>query len=340
VAAIRVEAPVDGGTPAAGEAKVTITASTGRRSDVRRMFDAWPSGVSIATNPAQGIITCLVPGVPASPIARGIEPLVLKVPTGPASAAAVEREARLLVELRRKRLGPVENTIPRHVGMRDFDGLPVAVSSTVPGRPMSVANRHWVHAAQPWRVRRDLQYAAEWLSMLHEASATNRARITWVSDVTDALHDRWLGHPLLEAGLAMLAPIAARLDRCRVDLTVVHGDFWHGNVLVDVHRGAVSGVVNWMSGQVEGCPLPDLATFAIRYSRHVAPGASRWYPRMVRAYLCDGLRRVGLPTDRWGDVARAGVAQIAAHEGDERMAEEHLALLSRDDSHAPLLRLT
>jgi len=305
------------------------------RPDIRKLLGAVPPGISIASDGVHGIVTCRVPAVPASGGGKGTEPLVARFPSGHATAAAVEREARLLVDLRRRGLGPVATTIPRHVGMRDFEGLPVALASTLPGRPMSPPERHRLRAAQPWLVRRDYQYAGDWLARLHEASATGSAPITWVDEVTEVLRSRRHDHPLLGRALHILEPAAAWLDGCRVDVTVVHGDFWHGNVLVDSERAAVSGVVNWMSGELEGCPLRDLARFSLRYSRHAGAGPMRtalwgtgWYARIVQAYLRAGLIRLGLPADRWRDVVLVGAAEIAGHDPDERSALDHLALLA------------
>jgi aminoglycoside phosphotransferase (APT) family kinase protein len=305
------------------------------RPDIRKLLGTVPAGVSIAADRAQGIVTCLVPGVPASSLTRATEPLVARFPSGHATAAAVEREARLLVELRRRGLGPLARTIPRHVGMRDFEGLPVALASTLPGRPMSPADRHRLRAAQPWLVRRDFEYAGAWLSRLHEASATGPAPIAWGGEVTGAVRRRWHDHPALVNALGSLEPAASRLDGRPADRTVVHGDFWHGNVLVDVGHGGVSGVVNWMSGELEGCPLRDLARFALRYSRHAGAGSMRsalwgsgWYARIVQAYLRAGLLRLGLAPDLWRDVALLGAGEIAADDPDEGTALEHLVLLA------------
>lgn len=329
-------------TPPAG---VTLS-----RADVRAVFDGRPAGLLITAAPTAGILTCSLPGHAGSN-----EPLLVKVATGQAAAKAVEHEARLLVELRRRRLGPVERTIPRHVGMRSFDGFPVALSSTVPGSAMAGDDRRWLHTAQPWRVRRDFHCAADWLTSLQEASATASAPSMWVQEVTEAVRARWKGHPLLAQVLSNLQSATERLDGGRVPVTAVHGDFWHGNVLVDVDRATVSGVVNWAAGEAEGSPLRDLARFALRYSQHLGQlphpaarvtgsggfryagsacgarlvlSAKGWYARTVREYLQDGLERLGVPVDRWVDVALAGIAEIAAQDADERVAEDHLAMLS------------
>ena len=299
------------------------------RADVRALFDSRPGGVLIAAEPFHGILTCTLPGAVGGNGER-FEPLLVKVPTSHDAAHAVHHEARLLVELRRMRLGPIERTIPRHVGMRSFDGLAVALSSTVPGRPMACEYRRWLHTAQPWLVRRDFQYAGAWLAALQDASSTGPSPSTWVGDVTGAVRDRWHGNPLLAAALSRLEPAVERLDGRPVDRTVVHGDFSHRNVLVDADRATVTGVVNWTAGELEGSPLRDLARFALRYplGTGLVLLGKGWYPHTVRSFLRAGLDRLGVPADLWFDLVTAGIAEIAAQDLDQHAAEDHLATLA------------
>src|SRR5258708_38755827 len=49
--------------------------------------------------------------------------LAVKVATTPAAAGVLEREARLLAELRRRPLPRVDRTLPRHAGVFDADGM-------------------------------------------------------------------------------------------------------------------------------------------------------------------------------------------------------------------------
>src|SRR4029079_12702792 len=65
-------------------------------------------------------------------------------------------------------------------------------------------------------------------------------------------------------------PLAA----ARMPTTVVHGDYWCGNLLV--HRGRVSGVVDWEAGEPAGEPLRDVVRSVLAYAlyldRHTRPG--------------------------------------------------------------------
>lgn len=312
-----------------------------------------PGAVVTAVDRHRGTLTYALPGDATADPAT--EPLILRMPITSAAVATVEREARLLVELRRRRLGAIEQTIPRHAGTARSNGLLVALASTVPGRPMCADRQRWLPVAQPWLVGRHLGHAGAWLSSLHGVSATMPSRVEWPDRVVARLRERWSAHPLLLPALARVEPAGRRLARLEVCRTVVHGDFWHDNILVDADGGGVSGVLNWYDGEVAGCPLRDLVRFALRYSHDLGgpmrthraflglaglgpvggiPGVrlalcgQGWYPRTVQAFLRQGLERLGLPVERWYDVALVGVAEIAAQEPGTALAEEHLTLLA------------
>ena len=54
----------------------------------------------------------------------------------------------------------------------------------------------------------------------------------------------------------------------------MHGDYWPGNLLL--HRGRVSGVVDWEAGALAGEPLRDVVRFVLSYAlyldRHTRAG--------------------------------------------------------------------
>jgi hypothetical protein len=323
------------------------------RADVRTLLDEWAPGVVITRDESRDTLTCFLPGAPASDVRPRTDPLMLRVPTSPDAVPSVQHEARLLVDLRRRRLGPIERTIPRHVGVHQLDGLPVTLASVVPGRPMSVDYERRLHVARPDLVRRDFRLAGDWLAGFQDASAAATSRTTWASEVLDSLHGRLAWDPHGAAALTTLASSARLLDGPFLQRTAVHGDFWHGNLLLG--EGEVSGVVNWTSGEAEGWPLRDLVRFALRYSellvQHaraghrvpghpglrragIAPGISYgllgagWYPRMVRAHLRDGLAEMGLPSELWYHAALVGIAEMAAASRDDLRASELVALLA------------
>lgn len=330
--------------------------SDGEEGGLAALVDDGRCPVPLGTDPLRGIDTYAIPRGPG----KGPEPelLVVRVPSGEAAAAIVEREARVLVEVRRLRLGAeIERTIPRHAGTARLDGRLVALASEVPGRPMRDDRQGWLHGAHPWVVRRHLRQADEWLAVLLEASGTGAYAMTWSASVLEGLKQRWAGHPDLAPACERLAWAAGRLDGLTSCRAVVHGDFWHANVLLEPSdQQRISGVVNWYDGDPTGWPLRDPVRFALRYSHSVGRsllaqratlgwggrgsvgGAAgirlallgqTWLGRSVRPFLRRALQRLDLPPERWLDAAVVGIGEIAAAVHEPRLAVEHLRLLAR-----------
>jgi hypothetical protein len=286
-------------------------------------------------------------------VTTGDDRLAVKLATTVAAGPAVEREGRMLVELRRMPLGRLARTIPRYVESSRRDGRAVLVSSALPGTPMSVGYHQWLHTARPQQVGCDFTLAGGWLHELQGATTGGRAPLTWAAEVAETLAGRWDGHPSLDAALARLRFAHRHLGAHTAVSTAVHGDFWCGNVLVA--DGAVSGVVDWEAGVTSGFPLRDPARFALSYAlyldRHTRPGhrvlghpglrrtgfgpgigyalqGTGWLPTLVRSFLAESLTRLGLPPALWYDVALTGIGEVAACANDDAFGAGHLELLA------------
>ncbi len=276
---------------------------------------------------------------------------VVKVPTTPAAADVVRTEGTLLGTLHGHGLGSLAATVPRPVGYATANGLDALVTGALPGRPMTVAYHSWRHTARPRRVRADFTAAANWLAELQRRSAGPPARVTMLGDALDAIDARFGPQPGLRERLGGHAAALAAESTPR---TVVHGDYWHGNLLVA--DGEMGGVVDWESGSLAGEPLRDVARFAVSYAlyldRHTRPGrriaghrgvradgwgaglkhvlsGNGWFPDLVARYVTDALTRLGADPRRWRDVLLAGVAEVAATADHPDFARAHLDLLGR-----------
>lgn len=328
-------------------------------ASVRTLLDSDSSGVLIvASRDPDAKFTYLRLGGATRQASRDAAGLAVKLPTTRPAGEVVDKEGRMLVELRRRPLGQLQQTIPRYVGSRQFGGNPVLVATALRGHPMSVDYHQWLHTARRDRVAHDFEVAADWLARFQSATMVAGTSRPWPDQVAEALQGRWDGHRLLDQALTRIDPERALGDQ-DVLRTAVHGDFWFGNLLLD--GGRLVGVVDWESGETTGSPLRDLARFVLSYSlyldRHtregrpvlghrglrrcgVAPGVAHallghgWYPRLVRDFLADGLRRLGLPTWLWYDVALTGLAEVAALANDRRFGEDHLVLLAGLPLHA------
>jgi hypothetical protein len=286
--------------------------------------------------------------------------LAVKVPTTRAAAAVVKREAEILAQLRRRTLRRVGPTLPRPAGVFDADGLLAVATSVVPGVPMQAGYHAFRHLSHPASVRADFMAAGNWLAALHADSLAEPAPIALLDGVAERIAARWPGDAQAAALADQLGPVAARLASAAVPRTVVHGDFWAGNLLVT--GDTVTGVVDWASGELSGEPLRDVARFALSYSlyldRHTRPGrpvaghpglradvwgagiryaitGPGWFGDLVRSFVASALGRLGAPAELWRDALLAGLAEVAATTDHPDFAARHRDLLVRLVSEVP-----
>jgi hypothetical protein len=291
----------------------------------------------------------------------GREPrLAVKVATTLAAASVIAREAEVLVQLGRRRLHRVGPTVPRQVGVLDADGFLAVATSVVPGVPMQAGYHAFRHLARPVAVAADFTAGGNWLAALHADSSAEAAPIALLDGVAERIVARWPDDERAAVLAEKLGPLAARLESARTPRTVVHGDFWAGNLLLT--RAAVTGVVDWASGELAGEPLRDVARFALSYAlyldRHTRPGrpvaghpglrANRWgaaieyaitgpgwFGALVRGFVTNALARLGAPAGLWRDVLLAGLAEVAVIADHPDFAARHRDLLLRLVSEVP-----
>lgn len=293
-------------------------------------------------DPNSGVtVLVLPPGVP--------EPgLAVKIATTTQAAQVIEGEARFLLRLGQQQLDRVHRTLPRHRGFFDADGMLAAAASVVPGVPMSTGYHAFRHLAKRERVQADFTAAATWLGALHADSMTTGAPVALLDGVAERIAARWPGDPAADALGRRLASLAAVLASATTPRTVVHGDFWAGNLLLT--DGEVTGVVDWAAGQLCGEPLRDVARFALSYSlyldRHTRPGRAvaghpglradgwgsgiryaiagqHWFGGIVADFVGGALTRLGAPASLWREVLLAGLAEVAATADHPEFAARH-----------------
>ncbi len=283
----------------------------------------------------------------------GAERLAVKIPATDAAGVAVDREGRMLVDVRRLGLGPLAATLPRYVDSLDVDGRPVLVSTAVPGVPMSIAYHRWGHTARRGPVRDDVEAAFGWLAQFQAATSRAEAPAPWPAQVLEQVCGRWDGHPALAPARLRLERAVRALAGTRTLTTAVHGDFWFGNLLTD--DGRVSGVVDWEGAVLHGSPLPDAVRFVLSYGlyldRHTRPGhrvlghprlvrtgfapgigytlcGAGWFPDLARRALAGHLQQAGVSPALWYDAALVGVGEVAATANDDDFGAGHLELLA------------
>jgi aminoglycoside phosphotransferase (APT) family kinase protein len=280
--------------------------------------------------------------------------LAVKVPTTEAAGSAVNAEWQLLAYLNKLEPKHVCRTIPRTVEVVDFEGRPALVMTAVAGVPMMTSYLRRRHTATHARVAEDFAAVEAWLADLQRATNGRSAPLNMDCGVIVRLASRFREDERLGEDLDQLAVIYARLREDSVPRTVVHGDFWFGNVLLAERR--VSGVVDWEAGATSGEPVRDLVRFALMYALYLDPRAlagrripgqrtradgswgagveyalngSGWFPDLFRRFLGDGLARLGASRVSWRDAALAGIAEVAALTDEEGFARRHLELFRR-----------
>ena len=286
--------------------------------------------------------------------------LAVKIATTRAAAGVIEREAEFLSQLRHLPLRRVAATLPRPAGVFDADGLLAVATSVVPGVPMRAGYHAFRHLRDPALVRADFTAAGNWLAGLHADSQAAAAPIALLDGVAGRITARWPDDACATALAGQLGPVAVRLASASTPRTVVHGDFWAGNLLVT--GDTVTGVVNWASGELSGEPLRDVARFALSYSlyldRHTRPGrkvaghpglradgwgagirhaitGQGWFGDLVRGFVEVALGRLGAPARLWRDTLLAGLAEVAATADHPDFAARHRDLLLQLISEVP-----
>jgi len=286
--------------------------------------------------------------------------LVVKAPTTDQAATAVEREVEVLQGLRRLRPWRVMRTLPRVVAVLDFSGRPAMVTTAVPGMPIAASCLSWRHTASRDRVAADFAAAAAWLAELQSETAGEPGALDLDSGVSARLRGRFGGDELLGSDLERLGRIRQRLAANVVRRSVVHGDFWPGNVLLS--GGHVTGVVDWEAGSLAGEPVRDLVRFALMYAlyldRRTRPGrrvkghrqlradvwgagveyaldGHGWFPDLFRRFICHGLSRLGAAPECWRDAVLAGIAEVAGLTDDPEFGRRNLDLFRRLSDGGP-----
>ncbi|GAA1613709.1 phosphotransferase family protein [Catellatospora bangladeshensis] len=214
---------------------------------------AWHTEAVAFTATSVAVVMVASPGSPRR--------FVVKIPWTAEGVRRLRRQARVLTDLHRDpRLHRLRPLIPRCAGQGEFDGRYYCVEEALPGVPAGgIALRSARHATL-------LESAVCLISDLH-------ARTSEVTRLDDATVGAWVDLPLrrldayaatrprgdrLRQGIRRLQDeIVGTLSGRSVRTSLIHGDFWPGNLLVG--SGAdVTGVVDWDHAAARQLPLHDL----------------------------------------------------------------------------------
>ncbi len=277
-----------------------------------------------------------------------------KLPCTDGARRAVARESAFLLEVHRTFSGSVMHTIPRRLSAFETD-LPdgAMVVRALGGTPLSVAYGRWNHLRRPEHVKHDLEILAAWLQEMQSTTTQAHGPIELSEPILARVRARFGSDPMTDRVLRALEPVAREFAHRDGPKTVVHGDLWLGNVLVDDTE--VTGVVDWECAELTGEPLRDVARFGLTYAlyldrrtragrrirgHHVRAGpwgigvtyvltGDGWFPDLVRDYLRSAMSRLGADPACWRGLLLMGLADVAGSADDDSFARRHLLLLDQ-----------
>ena len=284
----------------------------------------------------------------------------LKLPATAAARDCVAREAAFLTEIHRRFDHAALSTVPRVLPTFEC-GLPEGslVVQALGGVPLATLYRGAGHVRRPFAVQADLTMVSVWLQEIQGATRSSHGTIELCDAVAAAVVARFPDDVRAARALRVLEPVAREFSRFRGPKTVVHGDLWLANILTE--SGTVTGVIDWESAELVGEPLRDVARFALTYAlyldRQTRPGrrvrghgfragpwgagieyvltADSWFPRLVQAFVCGAMARLGADPVWWRELMLVGLADVAATADDPDWAYAHLTLLDRLSGERP-----
>jgi aminoglycoside phosphotransferase len=312
--------------------------------------------VALSKDPNAKVTLLLIPRGSTRPT------LAVKVPTTRGAEATILAERRVLEELQTRLPAAMLATIPTIAKLPDAQGGAALVTSALPGSPMRTRYHAWRHLARARAVSDDFKAVERWLARFQSATAGASEPVDMDNGSIAALRRRFADDLHLDGMLAILGAIHARLRTSKTPRTVVHGDFWFGNLLLV--REEISGVIDWESGSSWGEPVRDLVRFALTYAlyldRHSKPGhrvaghrglragawgsgiefavnGDGWFPDLFRSFVRDGLARLGADPTCWREAVLAGLAEVAATADHLDFARLHWQMFERLTESAPTM---
>jgi hypothetical protein len=240
-------------------------------------------------------------------------------PTDP----VIEREVRVLTELRAEAAPTVLATLPQVVAAAAVGERPAVVMTTVTRlRPRER------RATGQSSDGAELDAVLVWLDALWRSTTGLVEPVDLGRRAADQLIARCVGSRRLAPVLGAVHDARRRLGRLRVGRTATHGCLCPRHV--QVHGGLVTGVDDWSLATMTGEPVRDLGSFAVQYARSRLPeiiAGDTGPAGPTRDFVVAGLVAAGLPGIRWRDVLVLAQAERAIDALEEGRRDD-IALLA------------
>lgn len=79
--------------------------------------------------------------------------------------------------------------------------------------------------------------------------------------------------------VAVREEVRARMSGVALSRSLIHGDFWPSNLLLDPATGSISGIIDWESGERRGLPIHDALHLVLYTRKLVAHSQLGWEVR-------------------------------------------------------------
>jgi hypothetical protein len=178
--------------------------------------------------------------------------LAIKAPRVGESFAPLRREAATLAALGQRAPSSLPPGVPRHLFVREVDGVPLVGETTVVGRPLETLL--FPATLRPWAIQ-----GADWLAGLAGGGPPRPAAHWWRTVTQPAMSDfaaafgRVVDSSALQCAEAVLREIGDLASACE------QRDFAPWNIFVS--EDGQLAVLDWESAAVEGLPALDLLYF-------------------------------------------------------------------------------
>ena len=213
---------------------------------------------------------------------RGDAVAFLKVATAGSGGRRLLREAEMLRELASEpALEWLQPYYPRVMAAGDDRGKVYLLLSRVDGEP---ALRHLRSTESRDRL---LTEAGTFLDRVRRASG---ADVVLGEAELRSLVDLPAAGAISLFGAAEHKQVAARLEAVRdevrrqmsgvvLSISLIHGDFWAANLLLDPYTGSISGIVDWESAERHGLSIHDALHLVLYTRKLVAHSPLGWEVR-------------------------------------------------------------
>jgi len=197
----------------------------------------------------------------------------------------------------------LQNSVPSALGLFRFGENFVLAESFLPGVSLSVFLRRHQRIKEE-QVNQDLINVLNWLTFMQQNTTSGKTVRLNERLVATLKRARKNSMELPSSFVGFLESTAETFRQLEIPLTGRHGDFWPGNLLIDVDR---IHVIDWEIFRRDKLPFDDLFHFVITYAQTYPWDSWRWSPKT------EGFRKAFLEHNWFSGAVRKCVVDYLQH---------------------------